>query len=75
MFCLHVHVCTMCISGALGSQRKAWEKLGLELWMTVNYRVGGGNRTQVLYKNKCSSPNLLTKPINLPCIGTALVTV
>jgi hypothetical protein len=45
---LHVCMCTICVPGALGSQKGEMDPLELELWMVVNHHVGAGNRTQVL---------------------------
>lgn len=31
MFCLHAGLCTMCVIGALGGQKRAWDPIELEL--------------------------------------------
>lgn len=56
-FCLNVYLCTMCMPGARGRQKKAREldPLKLELWMVTSHRVGTRTWTWILYKsNKCS---------------------
>ena len=47
MFCLHISICTMCVPGAYGSQKRALDLLELKLQMVVNYHVSAGNRTWV----------------------------
>lgn len=45
--CVH-NIHAWCYRG----QKRALDSLKRELWMIVNYHVGAGNQTQVLYKNK-----------------------
>lgn len=42
-FCLNVYMCTMCIPGAYGSQKRSLDSLGLEWWRVVSHRVGAGS--------------------------------
>lgn len=51
---LHVHVCTLLVSGPHRGQKKAWSPLELELPIVVSYPVGAKNGRQVLCKsNQC----------------------
>lgn len=34
--CLHVRVCTTCVSGTPGGQKKVYDLLELELWIAVS---------------------------------------
>lgn len=55
MFCLHVDMCTMCVPGACGGQRKVLDPPELELQVVVSHDIGAGDSTQILHKiNKCS---------------------
>jgi hypothetical protein len=46
MFCLHVCLCTVYMSGALGGGKRALDPLEVELWTVVRYHVGVGNITR-----------------------------
>lgn len=51
---LHICICTICLPGALGEQRRALDTLELELQVIVNCHLDSRNQTQVLCKsNKC----------------------
>lgn len=41
--CVHVCICTACVSGARGDQTKALNTLELELWMAVSHHMGDGS--------------------------------
>lgn len=41
MFCLHVHICTMCMLGTSGGQKRASDPLMLELKMVVSHHGSG----------------------------------
>lgn len=48
-------LCTTCVPGALGGQKRTADSLELELKMEMIHHVGAGNRIQVFYKSsKCS---------------------
>lgn len=50
-----INVCTLHESSTHKNQGRAADPLELELWKVVNYYVGTGIRTPVLYKNsECS---------------------
>lgn len=49
-----VHVCTACVSGVLGSQKRASDALEVELWMVVSHHVGTRMGTRICKSNKCS---------------------
>jgi hypothetical protein len=55
VFCLLAYLCTTCMSGALGGQKKMSDLLELKLWPIVSYHVGTGDQTQVFWKSsQCS---------------------
>lgn len=43
MFCLHVHMCTMGVPGALGGQQGRWALLDPECWRVMNHHAGVAN--------------------------------
>lgn len=66
MFCLHVCLCTMCVSGAHGGQRGCWVPQELELKTAVSRHVGAENWTWVLQKgNQCSNHWAASPALNL----------
>ena len=56
VFCLHVclSVCIPCVCCARGGQKKALDSPEIGIMVVVRLHVGAGNRTWVLWKNKCS---------------------
>lgn len=40
---MFVWICTMCMPGASGDQKRALDPLGLELQMVMSHPVGAGN--------------------------------
>ena len=46
--CVHICLCTSCVFGACGGQKRALDALELELQMVVSHHMGAGNQTQVL---------------------------
>lgn len=55
-FCLSVCVCTVCMPGAFGSQKRDLDFLKLESQMVVIHHVGARNRARgPCSGNKCSS--------------------
>lgn len=51
IFCLHVYMCTMCMSGTRGSRKRVSHLLELELLMVLSHHVGAENRALVLCKS------------------------
>lgn len=51
VFSLHVCLCTICVSGTRGEQKKVTDLLVLELQMNMNLHVGVGNWTCALWKS------------------------
>lgn len=43
-------MCTMSVLGTHGSQRRAINLIGVDLYMVVSHHVSAGNLTQVLLK-------------------------
>lgn len=63
--CLHAHVCTESVPGALTDQREC-QFSGTELQAVVNYRVGSGNKP----RSKCSEPlSRLSSPTSFSSAG------
>lgn len=42
-FCLNVCLCSICVPGIHGGQKRALDALELELGIVVNHHVGAGN--------------------------------
>lgn len=57
VFCLHVYVCTTCMPGAHGGQKRSLDSLGQEIHTDgCEPPSGFWESSQVLCKNKCSYP-------------------
>lgn len=78
-FCLPVCLYSIFMSGTIEDQKRMWESLELELQVVINYHVGTGNWTWVLWiaSSQCfqllrnlSSPGS-TKPLSWPPPGSA----
>lgn len=54
MSVLLTYICTMCMPGVQGGQKKTSEPLELKLGTMVNRDKGAEIQTQVPCKNKCS---------------------
>lgn len=56
VFFLHVCMCTVCVSGACGVQKRVLDPLGLELQMVVSNHAGRCRELNSgpLRSNKCS---------------------
>ena len=63
MFFLCVYMCTKCLSGACGGQKKASDLLELELQVVVSNHMGTETRTQVPYDS------MYPQPLSLPSNG------
>ena len=53
VFCIYTYIyslCTMCMLGAHGGQKRALDPLGLELQIVVNSHVGARIETQAIWK-------------------------
>lgn len=81
MFCLHVCICTTCVSGASRGQKRVSDPVELELQMLLSYHVGSGKQNldplykqQVLLTRGCfSSPSTCCfTPPGTACGGVAL---
>lgn len=52
--CLHVCLCTVCVTDAKGDQKRVVDPLEVELQIAVCHTVGARNRTLVLCRsNPC----------------------
>lgn len=56
VFCLCVYMHSMWVPSAHRDQKRAFNPLKLELQMIVNFHVGAGNKTQILWR-AASIPN------------------
>lgn len=48
VFCLNIHICTMCISDAQEWQKRVLDPLQQEIQTVVSHHVGARNETQAL---------------------------